>query len=913
MYFGYAIIGLAIGVYLASGGGDYALGAAGGALIGIVLARLAKLEQRVRELQSAARLPPRESVTASPQPPLAADSGAPGTWPEQPAPEAVEEAHPAAAEPPAEPQWAPPPRQPLPSRPSLLQLWLKTAVDWISSGNVPVKVGVIISFFGVAFLLKYAIDRKLMVIPLEFRLLAVAAAGVALIIIGWRLRRKVSVYALSLQGCGLGIIYLTIFAALRIWQLLPAPLAFFLLVALTFFTGALAVLQNARVLAVLGIAGGFLAPVLTSTGQGSHVALFSYYLVLNLAILGISWFRAWRELNLIGFLFTFLIGSFWGYGYYKPAFFPSTEPFLVLHFLLYQVIAILYALRQPPQRLGVVDGTLVFGTPIIVFALQASLVHDMEYGLAISAAAAAVFYALSATWLWRSQGARLRLLTESFMALAVAFATITLPLALDARWTSAAWALEGAALVWLGTRQGRLLAKITGTGLIFFSGAGFLLYGWRHDAGPPVLNGNVLGGALISLSALFASRRLDRAAASRFATAHKIAAVVLFIWAGFWWFGTGWEEIADRASRDHQPALFILFLGLSAGAAVRLAEVLQWKLALRMTMVYLPLLVLLAPGYLEAQEHLLRGLGWLAWPLAWAAQGVVLKVMDRHDEPLAGAWHFASLMLLALLLALEAAWWTDRIASGAWSEAVASAVAGIMALLVWRLRLRPAWPVPKHPLGYLAASVVLVSAQVLYLTALSILQPGAPDPWPYVPVLNPFDLAMLFAMVCAGLSLAALRRDSNHPAFRQMAPAVSAYRPFLAVAFLLMTTFALVRGVHYYSAVPWRLDRLFRSDTVHTALSIYWGLLGFCGMIWGARSLRRPVWVAGAGFMALVVIKLFLVDLGNTGTLERIISFIVIGALLLVVGYFAPVPPRRAEGEAAAAGGTVGQGDRTPR
>jgi len=70
-------------------------------------------------------------------------------------------------------------------------------------------------------------------------------------------------------------------------------------------------------------------------------------------------------------------------------------------------------------------------------------------------------------------------------------------------------------------------------------------------------------------------------------------------------------------------------------------------------------------------------------------------------------------------------------------------------------------------------------------------------------------------------------------------------------------------------------------------------------MILGARTRRRPLWLIGAGFMALVVIKLFLVDLGNTGTLERIISFIGIGALLLLVGYLAPVPPKGATNAAA--------------
>jgi uncharacterized membrane protein len=87
---------------------------------------------------------------------------------------------------------------------------------------------------------------------------------------------------------------------------------------------------------------------------------------------------------------------------------------------------------------------------------------------------------------------------------------------------------------------------------------------------------------------------------------------------------------------------------------------------------------------------------------------------------------------------------------------------------------------------------------------------------------------------------------------------------------------------------------LYDSVVVQTALSIYWGLLGFAGMLWGARRAQRPIWLIGAGFMALVVVKLFLIDLGNTGTVERIVSFIGIGILLLVVGYFAPVPPRRA-------------------
>jgi uncharacterized membrane protein len=253
-----------------------------------------------------------------------------------------------------------------------------------------VRAGVVVLFFGVAFLLKLAAENAW--VPIELRLAGVGAGGIALLGLGWRLRGSRPLYALALQGGGVGILYLTVFAALRLYGLVPPGLAFAVLAVLAALTAALAVLQNAPVLAVLGTAGGFLAPVLTSTGQGSHVALFSYYLVLNLGILGIAWFRPWRALNLTGFAFTFVIAGLWGSRFYRPGLLSTTEPFLIAFSLLYVAVAVLYALRQPEGRRGLVDPGLVLGVPLVGFALQAPLVQGMEYGLAWSALAAATFY-----------------------------------------------------------------------------------------------------------------------------------------------------------------------------------------------------------------------------------------------------------------------------------------------------------------------------------------------------------------------------------------------------------------------------------------------------------------------------------------------------------------------------------------
>src|SRR5262249_32061267 len=150
---------------------------------------------------------------------------------------------------------------------------------------------------------------------------------------------------------------------LRIYSVLPPGAAFTLLIAIVALSVALAILQDSQAFALLAVSGGFLAPILASTGHGSHVMLFSYYAVLNGGILAIAWFKAGRPLNLAGFLFTFVIGTAWGVLSYQASLFASTEPFLILFFLFYVAIAVLFASRQPPELRGYVDGTLVFGTP----------------------------------------------------------------------------------------------------------------------------------------------------------------------------------------------------------------------------------------------------------------------------------------------------------------------------------------------------------------------------------------------------------------------------------------------------------------------------------------------------------------------------------------------------------------------
>ena len=787
---------------------------------------------------------------------------------------------------------APPMPEPVPAAASARDNFI---TRWLFGGNTLVRVGIVLLFFGVAFLLKYATDRGL--VPIELRLAAVALGGAALLAVGWRLRERRKAYAVILQGGGIGVLYLTVFAAFRLYHLVPPTPAFVVLAAIAVLSAMLAVLQDARSLAVTGIAGGFLAPVLASTGGGSHVALFSFYAVLNGGILAIAWYKAWRELNLVGFAFTFVIGLAWGAKYYRPELFDTTEPFLVLFFLLYVAIAVLFALRRAPQLTHYVDGTLVFGTPLVAFGLQTALVRNMEFGAAWSAFAAGAFYLVLATLLYARKHESQRLLVESFLALGVGFATLAVPLAFDGRWTSAVWAVEGAAIVWVGVRQGRILPRAFGMLLQFGAGIAFLLDVRGGVGGLPVLNSLYLGTVMVAAAGLFCSYYLDRYREHVSSTETWLGRA-LFVWGVLWWFGGGLAEI-DRQVPDkfglHPVLLFF------AGSCVLFGLMwrrLVWDAARWVALAMVPLgaltaVMMMSP--LTRHPHPFAHHAYVGWIAIFAVHLWVLHAHEGHPGSRRAWLHAAGLWLFAIIASWEVGWQIDHYVEGrrvwpliAWAIVPAALIA-LFAVRGDRL----GWPVRDHRHAYLYAGAmplaVFLFAWVLYVNFASN---GNPAPLPYVPLANPLDLAQAGALLALAMWYLALSR-LEMPGV--VLPSATAAIRLVSVAVFVWLNGVLLRSLHHYAGVPFRLDAMLRSDLVQTAFSLFWSLLALATMIFAARRGLRTVWIVGAVLFGVVIGKLFLVDLSNTGTVERWVSFIGVGVLAIVIGYYAPVPPKSAE------------------
>ena len=869
----------------------------------------------------AAVAPPAAAQVPAPEP-AAADFEP--TFPQAPAAEIAAAASAAAVPAPSAPAPAPA-RAPVRSGPDPVTLLAGRARDWLFGGNTVVRMGVLVLFIGLAFLAKYAVENALL--PPELRLAAIGAAGIALFVFGWGLKRKHAErlgYALTLQGAGIAVLYLTIFAAFRLYQFLPASAAFAALGLVCAFSAVIALLQNTQSMAFIGFAGGFAAPLLVSTGQGNHVALFGYYTLLSVAIAVIAWFRAWRALNLLGFFATFVIATAWGALRYRPELLASTEPFLLGFFVIYLAASLLYALRHSHAPKQAVDATLVFGVPIAAFGLQAALLRDVEYATAFSALVLGAFYLALAAWLARrSAGTALvnRWLAECFLALGAGFATLAVPLALDERWTSAVWAVEGAAVYWMGHRQLRWRARAFGLALQGLAALLFLNALTLSSAGHwPFANPQFVGATMLAGAAFLIAwwARVERetagasAVAAQFQSFERGFATPLF-WIGFLW----WQFALDGEIQRHWTEPGGAFVPLFDGAArlnlkllawVASAFVLHhfalparrrlWPVAATPAWTVLPAMLLGALTGMATQEHVFQSGGWASWPIAAVMHLVMLRRLDAGAPQPWWRWVHAGGVWLAVLLAgnlLVFAIGRAQLWQTAWATVILL-VAGTAVMLVLarkrafaRIGQPRHWPLDRFAPSYLwRAAAPLAVLLLLGAVVVAVHSSGNARPLPYVPLLNPTDLAVGLAIAACALWLVRLRESALDvpAAIRGPVPLGG-----LAAASFIAINTVWLRVAHHYAGVAWDAGALFDSFLVQAGYSILWTLLALVLMVAAHRRAARMPWMLGAGLLGLTVLKLFVIDLSNRGGTERIVVFIAVGLLMLVVGYFAPLPP----------------------
>ena len=956
-------------------------------------------------------------------------------------------------------------------------------IDWLMHGNLLLKTGVVVLFLGLVFLLRFASER--IHVPIEMRYLSVMGSGLAAAVAGWFLQRRRREYGLILQGFGMAVMYLTTLAAVKLHPLLPSGTAFMLMVGLVCAMAALAVRQDAKIMAQVALIGGLAAPILVSDGSGSHVVLFTYLALLNTGVAAIVRFKTWRSLNLIGFIGSLFIAVMWGSAEYTGEHFASTEPFLIFHWLLYTLLACLYALHRRDEAdeaavpdnagldelidslvrhgmtIGAIDGTLLFGSAVSAFVLQYHMLPEGGHWAAGAALGFAAVYALLAGVFTGSRD--FPLLRQALAALSLVFATLAVPLAFEQAATVALWSLEAGLVYVFALRQQRphtrFLAVVVyalSLGALLFGGelgwqivseesvpllvgplvptlatasTGLAMYAawlrwrcrgsayWESCAQRGALGaGLLLAGllplmclprhwAMVALAALvwaavrvqavlqdaFAPNPLaalsgslsdeggadedaDEADESAWLPGSGLFAVAAVSWGmlamlllavvsgGEGWLSTiccfaatlllgasayalhhqgeAWlpenepgallrgKHRRSRQQHDtafplplllHQAAGWLLlglaFLGtiLSsvnllhhlpeslAGSAplwtlplpfalwTAAAWLLDWRQGRRTALLLVPLLIpnaMLLFGGLSRADLVAHALSGSLMHLALAALlAWVLRLQGFRSHDTERGWSMAAFALWAASATAFCGILAGEILGGVWGQIGWLALPLALWLLLYlgreRAALRP----------YAAACSLLCGGYALmWLVANNALEPRTVQPFTYLPLLNPMDLAGLLVgalwLRCVDLWQEEFELESE------------GLRLHLAGSVLLGLTLvsgAVLRLWYFYMGVGWTLHGIMASFSLQAALSVVWATTAIGLMVSGHRLRRRIRWMAGAGLMGVVVLKLFTVELGGSGGIARIVSFIGVGLLLLLVGWFAPVPPREGE------------------
>ena len=317
--------------------------------------------------------------------------------------------------------------------------------EWLVGGNWLARIGILALIIGVGFFLKLAFDNQW--IGETGRVLLGLALGLALLGGGEYWTRKYPAWAQAVTGGGIAILYLSIFAAFALYDLIPAlaALGFSFLVTLT--AAGLAIRYESRAIAVMGILGGFATPVFLSEELPQQWALLGYVLVLDVGVLALATFRNWRWFTLLALIGSLILYTYWVESDLEPSLAVSQVAITVI-FLIFVAATTLFHLiwKRPPQAL---DQALVVVNAAAYLLISYNRLFD-EYrdwmgGFTVILAA---FYGLLGYGILVRYRDQVNL-SMFAVGIALVLLSIAVPVQLSGPWIGMAWAVEGAVLIWL--------------------------------------------------------------------------------------------------------------------------------------------------------------------------------------------------------------------------------------------------------------------------------------------------------------------------------------------------------------------------------------------------------------------------------------------------------------------------------
>ena len=346
------------------------------------------------------------------------------------------------------------------------------------------RIGIAALLLAASFLLKYAYDNDWIgptgIVALEL------LAGAALIAWSqWLLGRGYRFFSEGIAGLGAGVLYFSLYSAWDLYHLVPQAVAFGGMVVVTAAMTAIALGRNSQRIALLALVGGLATPMLLSTGTDQQVFLFTYIGILNAGLLVLAGRRDWRVLEFLAFLGTQVY--FWGWyaSFYNDEKLLRTAAFATLFFALFAALPVLRARRMAALP-GSQTTLVLFNAFWYLLALRAMLWPGRKWELTLAVLALAAAHLVVAQRAPEPEAGGRSVVRLLFAGLALTFVTLAIPIRLEGRWITMAWAIEGLVLAWSGFRAG--LRGLRAAGLVLFALTAFRLWAFEIPAHEPFLN-----------------------------------------------------------------------------------------------------------------------------------------------------------------------------------------------------------------------------------------------------------------------------------------------------------------------------------------------------------------------------------------------------------------------------------------
>lgn len=375
----------------------------------------------------------------------------------------------------------------------------KITLEEFIGGNLTSKVGILITIIGIFIGAKYAIEHNL-VNPV-IRVISGYIAGLVLIGVAIRLRKKYEQYSSVLMGGGLAVLYFITYIAYSFYALMPQLTAFGLMLLFTAGTVYAALLYNRIIIAHLGLVGAYAIPILLSDNSGRFAVLFTYIAVINAGILVLSFRKYWKSLFYVSFILTWLIYSSWFTFQYREAdHFNTAFIFLSIFFVIFYTSFLAYKLIKKEQY-AISDVVLLLSNAFLFYGFGYGILDSRPETThllgAFTLANAAVHFVISVVI--RKLQLADKALFYLVLGLVIAFITIAVPVQLDGNWVTLLWTMEAVLVFFIGRTQQRASYEQLGvllSVLSFFS----LLHDWvNHDASrTPFLNIVFVTGLLVA-------------------------------------------------------------------------------------------------------------------------------------------------------------------------------------------------------------------------------------------------------------------------------------------------------------------------------------------------------------------------------------------------------------------------------